>query len=96
MIALSTKPELNEVITTARLPIETRNKLLALARIKNKTKSQIIIESLEMFYKQEESALDSFTLGIPYFGKYGSGKGDLSTTYKKRIKDKLHARQNSN
>jgi hypothetical protein len=84
-----------EFMTTARLPFETRNKLLALARVKNKTKSQIIIESLEMYYKQEESQIDSYTLGLPYFGKYGSGAGDLSTTYKERIKKGLRARQNS-
>ena len=80
---------MNEVITTARLPINTRNKLLALSRIKNKTKSDIIIESLEMYYKQEEGEIDSFTLGESVFGKYGSGESDRATTYKQRIKKKL-------
>jgi predicted DNA-binding protein len=79
----------NEVITTARLPVSTRNKLLALSRIKNKTKSDIIIESLEMYYEQEESEIDSFTLGEPVFGKYGSGESDRAVTYKQRIKKKL-------
>jgi len=79
----------NEVITTARLPVSTRNKLLALSRVKNKTKSDIIIESLEMYYSHEESEIDSFTLGEPVFGKYSSGEGDRSTTYKQRIKKKL-------
>ena len=59
------------------------------------TMSEIIIESLEMYYTREENELDSYTLGLPYFGKYGSGAGDLSTTYKQRIKEKLRARQNS-
>ena len=85
----------NEVITTARLPMDTRNKLMTLSRAKNMTMSEIIIESLELYYRQEEDEIDSFTLGIPYFGKYRSGEGDLSTTYKQRIKEKLHARQNS-
>ena len=84
-----------EAITTARLPIETRNKLIILSKLKNKTKSEIIIESLEMYYKQEEDGIDSYTLGLPYFGKYNLGEGDLSTTYKQRIKEKLHERQNS-
>ena len=84
-----------ETITTARLPLETRNRLIALARMKKKTKSQIIIESLEMYYAQEENQIDSYTLGLPYFGKYSSGEGDLSTTYKQRIKEKLIAKQNS-
>jgi len=85
----------NDHITTVRLPIETRNKLLSVAKAKNKTKSEIIIESLEMYYKQEENEIDSYTLGLSYFGKYDLGPGDLSTTYKQRIKEKLYARQNS-
>jgi hypothetical protein len=57
--------------------------------------SEVIIEALERYYEQEESGLDSFTLGLSYFGKYGSGEGNLSTTYKERIREKLRARQNS-
>jgi hypothetical protein len=86
---------MNHQITTARLPLETRNKLLALARIKNKTKSDIIKESLDMYYEYEESEIDSFTLGEPYFGKYGSDEDDLSITYKERIKEKLRAKFDS-
>lgn len=86
---------LNFQITTARLPFDTRSRLNALARVKNKTKSQIIIEALESYYEREENQIDSYTLGLPYFGKYSSGEGDLSVTYKQRIKEKLRARQNS-
>ena len=82
-------------VTTVRLPIETRNKLLALSRIKGKTKSDIIKESLDIYYEREESEIDSYTLGLPYFGKYNLGEGDLSTTYKERIREMLRARQNS-
>ena len=57
--------------------------------------SEIIKESLEMYYEREENELDSYTLGLPYFGKYSSGEGDLSTTYKERIKEKIRAKQNS-
>ena len=95
MTSLKRNSNSNEVITSARLPIETRNKLLALSRIKNKSMSEVIIESLDKLYEQEESEMDSYTLGLPYFGKYGSGVGDLSTTYKERIKEILRARQNS-
>jgi predicted DNA-binding protein len=86
---------MNEQITTARLPAETRNKLLALSRIKRKTKSDIIKESVDFYYQHEESDLDSFTLGEPYFGKYGSGEDDRATTYKQRITGKLRAGLNS-
>ena len=82
-------------ITTARLPLETRNKLLILSRHKGKTKSDIIKESLDFYYEHEEDQIDSFALGKQYFGKYDLGEGDLSTTYKERIREKLIARQNS-
>jgi len=48
-----------------------------------------------MYYAREEENIDSYTLGLPYFGKYSLGEGDLSTTYKQRIKEKLRAKQNS-
>jgi len=82
-------------VTTARLPLDIRNRLVSMAKIKGKTKSDIIKESLEMYFDHEENELDSYTLGLPYFGKYGSGIGDLSTTYKQRLKEKLRAKQNS-
>ena len=86
---------MSDQVTTVRLPAESRNKLYALAKTKGKTRSDIIKESLDMYYAHEESEIDSYTLGLPYFGKYSSGEGDLSTTYKQRIKEKLRAKQNS-
>jgi predicted DNA-binding protein len=83
---------MNVQITTARLPLDTRNKLLILSRIKGKTKSDIIKESLEMYYEHEETEIDSFTLGEASFGKYGSGESDRAVTYKERIKKKISNR----
>ena len=80
---------MQDTITTARLPAETRNKLLVLSRVKGRTKSDIIKESLEMYYSCEENEIDSFTLGEPFFGNYGSGESDRATTYKERIKEKV-------
>ena len=74
-------------ITTVRLPMETRHKLETLARVNRMTMSEAIIEAIEFHYDKEEKELDSYTLGLPYFGKYGSGIGDLSTTYKQRFYD---------
>jgi len=84
---------MKDQITTARLPADTRNKLLILSRIKNRTKSDIIMESLEMYYTHEENEIDSFTLGESYFGRYGSGEKDRATTYRARIKKKLADRK---
>ena len=82
-------------ITTVRLPADTRNKLLTLSRFKGKTKSDIIKESLDLYYEREEGEIDSFALGESYFGKYASGEDDLSTTYKKRVKEKIRAKLNT-
>jgi predicted DNA-binding protein len=86
---------MNGQITTARLPTDTRNKLLVLSRIKNKTKSDIIKESLEMYYEIEENDIDSFTLGEQSFGSYGSDEKNRAAGYKERIKGKLRAKLNS-
>ncbi|MDR0472282.1 MAG: ribbon-helix-helix domain-containing protein [Treponema sp.] len=83
---------MNNQITTARLPLDTRNKLLVLSKIKHKTKSDIIKESLEHYYESEENEIDSFTLGEPYFGNYGSGEKDRATNYREHIKKKLAKR----
>ena len=79
-------------VTTARLPLETLDKLVYLVKLKGKTKSQIIKESVENYYEQETEGVDSYTLGLPYFGKYSSGESDLSTTYKQRIKEIIRAK----
>ena len=80
---------MSDHMTTARLPLDTRNKLVVLSRIKGKSKSDIIKESLEMYYEREEMDLDSFTLGEPFFGKYASGETDRASTYKERIKVRI-------
>jgi predicted DNA-binding protein len=84
---------MNDQMTTARLPQDVRNKLIILSKVKGKTKSDIIKESLEIYYEREESEIDSFTLGEPSFGKYGSGESDRATNYRQRIKEKLSAKQ---
>ena len=81
-------------ITTVRLPIETEKKLLALSKHKGKTKSDIIKDSLDMYYERVENELDSYTLGLAYFGKHSLGDANLSTTYKDRIKENISAKQN--
>jgi predicted DNA-binding protein len=82
-------------MTTVRLPIEIEQRLEILARKKHKSKTDIIREALEKLFIQEESEKDSYELGEEYFGKYGSGDGTLSVTYKDKLKDKINAKLNS-
>ncbi|MDR1997766.1 MAG: ribbon-helix-helix domain-containing protein [Candidatus Margulisbacteria bacterium] len=80
-------------MATVRLPQEIEHKLAVVSRTKHKSKSDLIREALDIFFYREESALDSYELGKAYFGRYGSGRGELSREYKEILKRKLHAKQ---
>ena len=59
------------------------------------SKSKIIKESLMHYFEflqKKEIDKTPYEVGKDLFGKYGSEKGDLSVTYKKRIKEKLRAK----
>ena len=80
-------------MTTVRLPVEIEERLQILSIEKNKSKSDIIREALELLFKSETGDKDSYELGLPYFGKYGSGASEKD--YKKLVKEKIHAKHNS-
>ena len=82
-------------MTTVRLPLELEQRLEIIAREKSKSRTDIIREALELFFHQEDSGKDSYELGEEYFGKYGSGDGSLSVTYKTSIKDRINAKLHS-
>jgi hypothetical protein len=84
------------VMTT--LSDEMNEKLVAFAKARGTSEAEVLTQALEKLFDEEpvkapsevpEQEVDSYTLGIPYFGKYSSGIGDLSTTYKQRIREKL-------
>ena len=83
-------------MTTVRLPLEIENKLSTIAQKQHKSKTEVIKEALEYFFIKSEDEQDSYELGKEYFGKYGSNDGTLSSTYKSKLKEKLHAKYNSN
>ena len=73
-----------------RLPKELEDKLEALSKKEQVTKSDVIREALEKYLVDYENKNKPYELGEDLFGKYGSGDGNLSREYKKRIKEKLH------
>ncbi|MGP3778826.1 ribbon-helix-helix protein, CopG family [Halanaerobium saccharolyticum] len=75
---------------SVRLPEELEKKLNQLAESENVTKTYLVKEALNKYITEKEEKRDSYQLGKDLFGKYGSGKGDLSTTYRKRVSDKIH------
>ncbi len=83
-------------MTTVRLPLEIEQRLEILSREKHKSKTELIREALENLFHQEESEKDSYELGKELFGKYGSGDGTLSVSYKKKMKEKINGKLNPN
>lgn len=76
-------------MTTARLSDELEEKLEAVAQARHCSKSDMVKEALVKYLDAEESEKSSWELGETYFGKYGSGDGNLSSDYKNRLKTKI-------
>lgn len=79
---------------TVRLPSEIEAKLIKIATIENKSKSDIIRESLEL-YLDRFSEHSPFELGKKNFGKHGSGTGDLSINSEKILREKIREKYNA-
>ncbi|MDR3147993.1 MAG: ribbon-helix-helix domain-containing protein [Treponema sp.] len=78
-------------MTTIRLPKDMEEQLDAASRVQNRPKSEFVREALSQYLAQDTTEQSSWELGEPYFGKYGSGDGNLSVDYKNRLKDKIRA-----
>jgi hypothetical protein len=79
-------------MTTARLPDELEKRLETASKARNVAKSMMVKEALVQYLDLVEEEKTSYELGLPYFGKYGSGEGDLSVSYKKRMQEKIGAK----
>ncbi|GHT98349.1 hypothetical protein AGMMS49960_01230 [Betaproteobacteria bacterium] len=44
-------------------------------------------------FEKEEREQDALSVGAEFFGKFASGEGDLSSTYKARLKQKLREKK---
>jgi predicted DNA-binding protein len=73
-----------------RLPKELEDKLEALSKKENMTKSDVIREAIEKYLAEQDKLKQPFELGRDLFGKYGSGDGKLSVEYKKKVREKIH------
>ena len=77
-------------MASIRLTPEQEEKLEAVCSAEGASKSEIIKKALDRYLGDFEASLSPFAMGKDLFGKYGSGGDDLSRTYKRRMKDKLH------
>lgn len=75
---------------TVRLNREMEQKIDSIADQKETTRSDVIREALEEYITRHEMTTRPYDLGKHIFGLRGSGESDLSTTYKSRLKSKIH------
>lgn len=80
---------------SVRLDEHIENQLTFLAQQKHIPKSKVIKDALVYYFdmlKNDQNQKSAYELGSEFFGKYSSGRDDLSTTYKQKIKDKINAK----
>lgn len=78
---------------TVRLDNAIENQLNFLSQEKHVSKSTIVKEALVHYFdmiKRTTKQKSPYELGSDLFGKYESGRDDLSTTYKQKLKNKIN------
>ena len=78
---------------SVRLPGELEKKVKQLASAEGRTKTEIIRTALEVYVKSKDQAASPYVLGKDLFGKYGSGRGNLSITYKNKVKERIREKR---
>ena len=78
-----------------RLPEEIEKKLDEIAEYENVSKSSVIKEALNLYLDKYYNSQTPYQLGDDLFGKYGSGKSNLSKDYKSIIKGKLREKHSN-
>lgn len=77
------------------LPEELESQLDQIAASENKLKSDIIKESLDLYIKKRLCKNTPFELGKKFFGRNGSGQGDLSINAESILHKRLNAKERS-
>jgi predicted DNA-binding protein len=74
---------------SVRLPGELEKKVKQLATTEGRTKTEIIRTALEAYVKARDQTASAYDVGKDLFGRYGSGRHDLSINYKGRVKERI-------
>lgn len=75
-----------------RITEETERELMRYCLDEGVSKSTVVKEALLIYFSQKRKARNAFELGADLFGQEGSGSKNLSVSYKKKLKEKLHAK----
>ncbi len=76
---------------SVRLPGELEKKVKQIANAEGLTKTDIIRTALEAYVKSKDRTASPFDLGENLFGRHGSGRSDLSTSYKSKVRERTRA-----
>jgi predicted DNA-binding protein len=81
---------------SVRLGEALESQLYQVSQVHNTTKTDIIKNALVLYFDmiKDEKKSTPYSLGKELFGRYGSGKENLSTTYKQVLKEKINAKYN--
>ncbi len=79
---------------TLRLDSEQEKKLNYLADLLGLTRSEIVRKSLAVYFDMVEQS-NAWSAGKELFGKYASGRSDLSANRKKLLKDRLKEKRHA-
>jgi len=80
---------------SVRLDSAIENQLNFLSHEKHIPKSKIVKDALVYYFdmiKIQSKEKTPYELGCELFGKYSSQDGNLSTTYKQKLKEKINAK----
>lgn len=75
-----------------RLSEDTEKELVRYCQDEGVSKSTVVKEALEAYLVQRRKTKSPFEAGADLFGQEGSGFKDGSVSYKKKLKQKLHAK----
>jgi predicted DNA-binding protein len=79
-------------MTTVRLPDYLEDRLKAESQAQQKPKSEFVRDALAQYFTDADTERTSYEIGADLFGRYGSGDGNLSASYKERLRDKINAK----
>ena len=79
-------------MSSIRLPPQLEKRLKRMAETTRTSKSMIIRDALSRYLDAIDGTVTPFDLGKDLFGQVGSGMKDLSTNYKRILKEKLGAK----
>ena len=77
---------------TVRLPEDLEKRLQNVAISEKRPKAHIIRAALEAYLLWHDTGKTAYELGEDLFGRHGSGQGDLSITYKSRLRETIGAK----